>query len=258
MGALDRAAQGELCWGYTGLSVPNKSYPAMKEVNSLFFPNANPKILACLVHRDCRTHSLKERQMLRELCNPPRQMQKRIWKYPSVFQEPIMGDWLWKKNCWYDLRTQPTVVRQSAHNDGPSKDNTSSILADNLNPNTNNIPMPDYTIQVGRWTWKGNVDSRLPPLLVSTPEKFLCCFPKLLMGPGEMMDVNSSSQCSTGSAGYSYGYWAPVRITRLPLFRRLKRSSVLLVYAGIITSSVPINHINEYYYVTSEEGCCYY
>lgn len=164
----------------------------MKVLHSLFFANANPKILACSVHRDCHTRSLKERQMLRELRNPPRQMQKRIWKYPSVFQQPIMGDWLWKKNCWYDLRTQPTVVRQSAHNDGPSQDNTSSILADNLDPNTNNIPMPDYATQAGRWTWKRNVD-RLPGLLVSTPVKCLCCFQKLLMGPVEMMAVNSSS-----------------------------------------------------------------
>lgn len=120
-----------------------------------YFCNCNPKILACLVHRGCHIRSLKERQMLRELRNPPRQMQKSIWKYPSVFQQPLMGDWLWKKNCWYDLRTQPTVVRQSAHNDGPSQDNTSSILTDNLDPNTNNIPMPDYDTQVGRWN--GNV-----------------------------------------------------------------------------------------------------
>ena len=88
--------------------------------------------------------------MPRELRNLPRQMQKRIWKYPSVFHQPIMGDWLWKKNCWYDLRTQPTVVSQSAHNDGPSQDNTSSILTDNLDPNINNIPTPDYATQVGR------------------------------------------------------------------------------------------------------------
>lgn len=131
--------------------------------------------------------------MLRELRNPPRQMQKSIWKYPSVFQQPIMGDWLWKKNCWYDLRTQPAVVRQSAHNDGPSQDNTSFILTDNLDPNTNNTPLPDYATQAGRWTRKCNVDRRLPGLLVSTLVKFLCCFQKLLMGPVEMMDENSSS-----------------------------------------------------------------
>lgn len=152
-GALDCTVQGALCCGYTVASVPNESYPAMKELNSLlffFFANAKPKILACLVHQDCHTRSLKERRMLRELRNPPRQMQKRIWKYPSVFQQPIMGDWLWRKNCWYDLRTQPTAVRQSAHNEGPSQDNTSSMLTDNRDPNTNNIPVPDCATQVGR------------------------------------------------------------------------------------------------------------
>lgn len=47
-------------------------------------------------------------------------------------------------------------------------------------------------------------------------------------------------------------------ITQLPLFRRLKRSSVLLVYAGIITYSVPINHINGCYCATGWDSCCYY
>lgn len=144
--ALHKECSGR---GYTVISVPTKSHPATKELNSLLFANAKTR-----VHRDSHTCSLKERQILRELHNSPRQMQGRIWKYPSVFQQPITRDWLWKKNCWYDLRTQPTVVRQSAHNDGPSQDNTSSMLTDNLDPNTNNSPMPGYTSQV--WRWNGN------------------------------------------------------------------------------------------------------
>lgn len=43
------------------------------------------------------------------------------------------------------------------------------------------------------YTWKHKADRRLPGLLVSRPGKFPYCFRKLLMGPVEMMDVNSSS-----------------------------------------------------------------
>lgn len=106
----------------------------------------------------------------------------------------LVGDWLWMKNCWYDLRTQPTAVRQSAHNEGPSQDNTNSILTDNQTKYKQHpVPTPDYPTQVCRWTWKHNVDCRLLGLLVSRPVKSPRCFQELLMGPVEMMDVNSSS-----------------------------------------------------------------
>lgn len=120
--------EGSLCQQGSERGTPRFPYltnPSQQGGNwaAYILANANPKIWSCLVHWAQQRCSLKERQMLRELHNPPRQMQKkkRIWKYPSVFQQPITGDWLWKKNCWYDLRTQATVVSQSAHNDGPAK-----------------------------------------------------------------------------------------------------------------------------------------
>lgn len=176
--------EGSLCQQGSERGTPRFPYltnPSQQGGNwaAYILANANPKIWSCLVHWAQQRCSLKERQTLRELHNPPRQMQKKknleipqcvpaAYNGRLAVEEELL---VWSQDSSHC--SQPVCPQRWA-----SQDNASSMLTDNPAPNTNCIPLTDHATEAGRRTWKPQEGSRLPALLGSTAGKFLLLLAK--------------------------------------------------------------------------------